>query len=248
MSAPGRLLMAGAILVLGAPATAQAAPTPEPDSPGVEATPEAAEGVPTEVTSWFRADGWEILASQAGDKIGLGTDEMDHAGMGLVRTVSTWSDAYVDGVSTNRAVVALEEWVAPITVDDAGAGVLRARLADDGEIQLVAVEPSPELAAAMPALAPDAPVVHDAVLDGWFTVEEDRVRPLDANARDSLAGTLTLEAYQPFVTERYLADEAPTSPETTASTWMPAAWAGGIAALLLAWAGVIVWLRRDGAR
>ncbi|MFC7406546.1 hypothetical protein [Georgenia alba] len=242
-------LLAAATTLLGLVVTVAAATfaagTPTPDARTAPPQPEAVDGVPAEVLAWYQTAASVVLAEQATSRLDLAPGEGEEAELGLVRTVSAWSPGLVAGTDLDPPVVAREEWISPVRIDGEGVGVLRAAFGDDGQVQVTSLEASGGLADAMLGLAPTGPVVHDDMLDAWFTVSGGEVGPLDDAARDALAGTVPIELYQPFVTERYSEEEVVQVP--AGPSWVPAAWVGAVLAVLLAWAGLIVWLRRDNA-
>lgn len=219
--------------------------------PGVEPEagngPAIAEGVPGEVAAWFRDEGRETLTEQAVAGLDLDPEVEEEAVLGLVRPVTTWSPEFVEGAGTTTPVAETGEWMAPVRVADEGVGVLRVTWEGGEEpVRLETLEPAPDLAAAVLALAADDPLVHDLVLDAWFAVIDGEVRPVDEDARDSLAGSLPVEDYQPFVVDRYSEPGAELE-AVDRPTWTPAAWTAGIIAVVLAWTALVVWLRRENA-
>ena len=124
---------------------------------------------------------------------------------GPVRTVMTWSDGLLAGTDLTPAVqpVSPEEWAAPLELDDAAVGVLFASRDGEGQPLRSDVRGDADLGEGLRALDLATPLVHDEPLDGWFTVSDGEVRPLDAVARDALAGAVPVEVYQPLVQQRY---------------------------------------------
>ncbi|GAA4417715.1 hypothetical protein GCM10023169_06450 [Georgenia halophila] len=238
------VLLAVATAVLAVLAVPPAYATPTPGAP--VADPQAEPDVPSEVARWFRTQGWEVLANRASSQLELEPGQRDEATLGLVRTVSTWSPGYIAGTDPDPPTVEAEQWISPVRLDSQGVGVLQVSLGEDGEVGDASLMPTAGLADVLLSLAPGDLVIHDPVLDAWFTIMDGEVRPLDDAAQNSLAGTLPVEAYQPFVADRYRSDTGTgQQPADTVPTWEPVAWAGSVLLLLLAWAATIVWLRRD---
>jgi hypothetical protein len=116
-----------------------------------------------------------------------------------------------------------------------------------GKVESLQLRAVPDLATALLDLAPERPAVHDVPLDAWFTVADGDVLPLDDAARAALAGAVPLDVYRSFVQERYAVSNPnqPGSAVPAEHSWAPAAWVAAALLLLLGWAGVVVWLRRE---
>ncbi|GAA4287697.1 hypothetical protein [Georgenia daeguensis] len=249
-SRPSRHLRAGLLTLLAlltllgpagpASATAEAGP--------VTQAPPVAEGVPEKVAQWFRTEAAGVVSTQGGAELDLSAEQRAGVAIGLVRTVSTWSAGFRSGGEADPPLEATSRWVAPLSLGQEGVGVLVAGLDPNGVVGPEQLRAAPDLAEALLALGPAQPVVHDVPLDAWFTVDGGKVLPLDDAARASLAGAVALDVYRPFVQERYaVADpNQPGSAVPDAHSWAPAAWVAAALLLLLGWAGVVVWLRREG--
>lgn len=230
------------LLVPAGPAAATAEAGPVTQAPAV------AEGVPEKVAQWFRTEAADVVSTQGGAELDLSAEQRADVEIGLVRTVSTWSVGFRSGGDADPPLEATSRWVAPLSRGQEGVGVLVAGLDANGVVGPEQLRAAPDLADALVVLGPDEPVVHDVPLDAWFTVTGGEVLPLDDAARASLAGAVALEVYRPFVQERYaVADpNQPGSAVPDEHSWAPAAWVAAALLLLLGWAGVVVWLRREG--
>jgi hypothetical protein len=231
-----------ALLAPAGPASATAESGPLTQAPPV------AEGVPEKVTQWFRTEAAAVVSTQGGAELDLSAEQRGAVEIGLVRTVSTWSAGFRSGGDADPPLEATSRWVAPLSLGPEGVGVLVAGLDANGVVGPEQLRAAPDLADALLVLGPAQSVVHDVPLDAWFTVVAGEVLPLDDAARASLAGAVALEVYRPFVQERYaVADpNQPGSAVPDAHSWAPAAWVAAALLLLLGWAGVVVWLRREG--
>jgi hypothetical protein len=234
-----------AMLLALAPA-GQAAATAEAGP--VAQAPAVAEGVPEEVAQWFRTEAADVIRTQGGAELDLSAEQRGAVEIGLVRTVSTWSAGFRSDGDPDPPLETTARWVAPLSVDGEGVGVLVAGLGGNGDVGAQQLRAAPDLAGALLGLGPTQPAVHDVPLDAWFTVASSEVLPLDDAARASLAGAVALDVYRPFVQERYaVADpNQPGSALPDQHSWAPAAWVAAALLLLLGWAGVVVWLRREG--
>lgn len=182
---------ARAALSSGTPSTAT--PTPGPTQ-----TPPAP-ALPEEIADWFTTE-----APEAVEAAGLG--EGADIDVGRPRQVTTWSAAFIAGDAGVGSVETLEEWVAPVLElpeeDDEPAplGVVRASDADPPE--LVQVDPDLELAGALADLGPGVTVVFDTAVGGWFALADGEVWPITAEARTVLQGSLEVDVFQSFLSER----------------------------------------------
>ncbi|UNX54320.1 hypothetical protein MF406_15565 [Georgenia sp. TF02-10] len=214
------------------------------DTDDAAPAPPVVPGVPEQVAAWFR-DGALAAASAATTDLG---QERDSLRLGLVRPVHTWSAAFLGGGNPEPATVAVDRWAAPLLTDGGARAVVLAQL-DGGQAGLEEVLTDADLAGALADLPADVPFVHDDPLDGWFSVAEGEVRPLDEAAREVLAGPAPVDVYQPFVVARYAgADGAEPGQAAPAAeperSWSPVVVVGVVLLVLLVWAGLIVWLRR----
>ncbi|MCK6209922.1 hypothetical protein KZX45_05135 [Georgenia sp. EYE_87] len=240
----GVLALIGLFMLLApagpAAATAEVGP--------VTQAPPVAEGVPEKVAQWFRTEAADVVSTQGGAELDLSAEQRGAVEIGLVRTVSTWSAGFRAGGEADPPLEVTSRWVAPLSLGPEGVGVLVAGLDTNGVVGAEQLRSAPDLADALLALGPAQPVVHDVPLDAWFTVAAGEVLPLDDAARASLAGAVALDVYRPFVQERYaVADpNQPGSALPDAHSWAPAAWVAAALLLLLGWAGLVVWLRREG--
>ncbi|PFG40477.1 hypothetical protein ATJ97_3007 [Georgenia soli] len=250
MSLPRRTvrgaLTALLVVLLAVVLSPGAAATPEP-GPAAQ-TPPVAEGVPDQVAQWFRSKAGDVIATQGGAELDLGAEQRAAVQLGLVRTVTTWSAGFRSpGGDPQPPLETTSRWVSPIDLDGQGVGVLVAGLDGTGTVVAEQLRHSPDLADALLELAPERPAIHDVPLDAWFTVADGDVLPLDDAAHAALAGAVPLEVYRSFVQERYAVSNPnqPGSAVPDEHSWAPAVWVAAALLLLLGWAGVVVWLRRE---
>jgi hypothetical protein len=213
----------------------------------------ATEGVPAEVVDWYAAEVAPALTAAGADELeGLDADQRARTVPGTIRPVMTWAPGVIAGTDLDPPAVPTEQWVAPLLYEGTAVGVLFTVLDDDGAPALDHIHGGEDLSAAVVGLTPADPFVHDVPLDAWFTVSDGVVRPLDEAARDTLAGSVPLEVYQPFLAERYaeVDDDAGHDPVAAdRREWVPVAVVAGSLLVLLAWAALVVWLRRpEGER
>jgi hypothetical protein len=245
----GVLALLGVVALLLALALAPAGPAAATAEAGpVAQAPPVAEGVPEEVAQWYRTEAAEVIRTQGGSELDLSAEQRSAVEIGLVRTVSTWSAGFRSAGDPDPPLETTARWVAPLSLDGQGVGVLVAGLDDNGVVGAQQLRAAPDLAGDLLGLGPSQPAVHDVPLDAWFTVTAGEVMPLDDAARASLAGAVALDVYRPFVQERYaVADpNQPGSAVPDEHSWAPAAWVAAALLLLLGWAGVVVWLRHEG--
>lgn len=184
---------AGAVAVLPAGTLPAATPTPEPTQ-----TPPAPT-LPDEVADWFTT-----AAPEAVEAAGLG--EGADIDVGRPRQVTTWSEAFIAGEVGVDPVENLDEWVAPVlelpAEDDEPSPLAVARASDTDAPELVQVDPDAELAGALADLAPGVTVVLDDAVGGWFALADGEVWPITAEARTVLQGSLGVDVFQSFLSER----------------------------------------------
>ena len=178
------------------------APPAAPADPRATATPTPTETPPTpalreDVADWFSAEALEAVE----DAEVVDGDEFD---VGRPRRVTTWSAEFISGDTRAEPVERLDEWVAPVTEPPEEDGdpvpVAVVRAADP--LELLEVEPDPELAGALAGLAPGATVVRDPAVAGWFALADGEVWPITAEARTVLQGSLAVDVFQSFLSER----------------------------------------------
>jgi hypothetical protein len=207
-----------------------------------------AEGVPEQVAQWFRSEAGDVIATQGGAELDLGAEQRAAVELGVVRTVTTWSAGFrAPGGDPQPPLETTSRWVSPIGLDGTGVGVLVAGLDGSGSVVAEQLRQGPDLADALLELAPERPAIHDVPLDAWFTIVDGDVLPLDDAAHAALAGAVPLEVYRSFVQERYAVSNPnqPGSAVPDEHSWAPAVWVAAALLLLLGWAGVVVWLRRE---
>ena len=178
------------------------APPAAPADPRATATPTPTETPPVpalreDVADWFSAEALEAVE----DAEVVDGDEFD---VGRPRRVTTWSAEFISGDTRAEPVERLDEWVAPVTEPPEEDGdpvpVAVVRAADP--VELLEVEPDPELAGALAGLAPGATVVRDPAVAGWFALADGEVWPITAEARTVLQGSLAVDVFQSFLSER----------------------------------------------
>ncbi|GAA1633244.1 hypothetical protein [Georgenia ruanii] len=250
-SAAVAALAVAAGLVLGPAGPAQAAR--DDDAATSTPAPAVGPGVPAEVAEWFRAEGPNAVIAGAAQLPELTPQQRGEVRVGPVRTVMTWSEGLLAGTDLTPAVqpASPEQWAAPLELGEAAVGVLLAGREGAGRQLHAEVRGDAALGEAVRGLDLATPLVHDEPLDGWFAVGDGEVRPLDAAARDALAGAVPVEVYQPLVAQRYeryhqaaSAEPGSAAEQARAGGSGAVVWVAGVVVVLLVWAGVIVWLRR----
>ncbi|MFH5822116.1 hypothetical protein [Georgenia sp. AZ-5] len=250
----GLAVLAGALLgpalPAGATPTSRAATSGRTAEDAAPAGPvQTGPGVPADVAEWFTSQAGDAVAARGVGELDVTVAERGELRPGVVRTVMTWSEGLVQGTDVTPPTRETDHWIAPLLLDGSAVGALVAAR-EDGAVDVADVSGDTDLAEELQSLPLATHVVHDVPLDAWFTVEEGEVSPLDAAARDSLAGAVPVEVYQRFVEERHAtgdADEpgsAAPQPQDAGDAARAVAWVAAGAAALLVWAGIQVWLRR----
>lgn len=153
------------------------------------------------------------------------------------------------GLADERTVADPAESPDPATEEEEAnpgeyLGMLHAERIDNGGIRLQSFVPGAAPARDLASLDSEAMLVFDEVLDAWFAIVDGEVQPADADARESLAGSISLRDYQFFVAERYAADGDATAEGGGSASAEPAIWTAGILGSLLMLTAAIVWLRK----
>lgn len=236
---------------LGLAPAAGATPAPEGTaSPSPSPSPVAvADGVPADVVEWFTTQTGPVVATEgAGELDELTAEERGQVVPGTVRPVMGWAPGVLDGTDLEPPALATRQWVAPLLLGEEPVGSLFVAADPDGAGPVLDhIDASADLAAALAELDPAASLVYDAPLDAWFAVSDAVVRPVGEAAGEVLAGAVALETYQPFLAERYAAGDDPAqdhAPPEEGGGWGPVAVVAAVLVLVLAWAALVVWLRR----
>lgn len=228
-----RLLAGLAAALAVAPAVLAAAAVELPDAPAP-------------VVLWFGEEAPGVV--QTSENSGLPPETLVTVEVGEAVAVGTWSEDFLAGRSTAEPVVASGEWVAPVTIDGTGIGAVVAAGGEAGAIADHRVIWDDALGAALTGNP-----THDFVLDpqsaGWFRLGSEELTPVTAEAKDLLAGSLPIADYQPFLVERYRADDNPAPPPEAQDPdrLRPVLVTAGIALAVLLSVGVVVWIRRPEA-
>lgn len=201
---------------------------------------------PGPVLAWFTEDA--VAAATTSESSGLSAEELARLAVGTPINVGMWSEDFVAGVTTAEPVVASAEWVAPVTLDGAGLGAVVAATAADGAVEDHRVIWDEDLGYALGSFLATTFILDEGTT-GWFRLGGDVLTPVTAGAKDVLAGSIDVRAYQPFLVERYsTAQEEETAPSEGGGPLLgPVTITAGAVVAMLALVGVIVWIRRPEA-
>ncbi len=231
-----RASVAAALLAfLAAPAVAAAGVAPL----DVPAPPEP-------VVAWLLEEGPAAVTKS--ETSGLAADELAEAAIGSPTSVHVWSEDFIAGGDEGEPAVPSGEWVAPVTLGGAGVGAIVVVEGDAGvaDHRLVWDE---DLGSALVAFQATTFILDEAT-SGWFRLGGDILTPVTVEARDVLAGSIDVNAYQPFLVARYGGgggDEPAAPAEGDAILPRPVMVAAGVAVGVLALVGAVVWIRRPEA-
>lgn len=201
---------------------------------------------PGPVLAWFAEEG--VVAATTSESSGLSAEELTRLAVGTPINVGLWSEDFLAGVTTAEPVVASGEWVAPVTLDGAGLGAIVAAAAGDGAVADHRVLWDEDLGYALVSFLATTFILDEGTT-GWFRLGGDVLTPVTAEAKDVLAGSIDVRAYQPFLVERYSTaqEEEAVPSEGGGPLLRPVAITAAAVVALLALVGVIVWVRRPEA-
>lgn len=236
MAAPihavARVLGLAAVVLVLAPQAALALPRLEPTD---ETDPAAAP-----VVEWLTTSGPGVIASAEGT--GLSPEQLAEVEAGSPVRVSEWTPRFVAGDPTADAVRPLDQWVAPLVLDDTGVGALHVVLAD-GSVSTHYELWDAELGRALVAY-PEATYIVEAGTNVWFRISSNTLSPASMEARQLLAGSMGIEEYQPFLVARFQAQSTPAVPsESQETNRTPVIVTAAIMGALLGIAGILAWIR-----
>lgn len=199
--------------------------------------------VPGTVEAWLEAEGPTAVATS--ETSFLPVEDLVAAVIGGATSVHVWSQDYAAGDTWEDAVVPSDEWVAPVLLEGAGVGAIVVA-ESDGSIVDHRLVWDPDLGADLAAFQATTFILDDAS-GGWFRLGGDILTPVTGEARDVLAGSIDIGAYQPFLVARLGGGgEEPAVPAEPGGMerLLPVAVAAGVLAGLLVIVGVVVWVRR----
>ncbi|MGM0384583.1 MAG: hypothetical protein ACQERF_01180 [Actinomycetota bacterium] len=198
---------------------------------------------PASVVAWFEEEGLGVVTTS--ESSGLSPEELTAVELGEPVSVAMWSEEFLAGRRGAEPVTASGEWVAPITRDGAGIGALVASGDDSGGIAGQRVIWDEDLGNALASRLAST-FILDEQTSGWFRLGLEELVPITAEARDVLAGTISVTAYQPFLVERRGPDDEPQPlPEDRGPDQLrPVLVTAGIALGVLVSVGAVVWIRR----
>ncbi len=173
--------------------------------------------VPAEVATY--ANDESGLLADLDDLFGIGSggdgvDFNDTTEIGQLNRVFAFTPDFLAGVATDAPVERLNEWTAPITVNDAPIGV--------ATIWINPATVAPELAdfvrgstvtVALSDIADDASLVRDDNTDAWFSLEGGMLSPL-VSGTSGISGATPLSVYQGLLGGRDATVPAPVSADT----------------------------------
>lgn len=222
------LALAALMLVIGAPAAAVV----EPDQ--VAADP---------LDEWMQSEGRAVVV--ASETSSLSAEQRTQVAIGDPVAVWAWASSYSAGRTGADPLVATAQWAAPLSLDGAAVGVLIVSVDSASTVTDHREVWNTDLGSAILAV-PGASFIHDVDIDGWFRLAGDIVTPITANARGVLAGSLTVDEYQPYLVQRLQPSAAPVVDEQVQPRGVqtPVVVAAVVVFGLLAAALTSVWARR----
>ncbi|HZK04389.1 MAG TPA: hypothetical protein VFC82_00910 [Actinomycetaceae bacterium] len=180
------------------------------------------------------------------DGSGLSLDRLAAVTSGHPEHGTTWTRAFLAGVSGIEPVELTNFWITPLMLDSVGVGCIQLEVVDD--------EIEDHLTLWDRGLGHDLLANRGAtyVTEGegavWFRLTDGVLTPVSRAARDVLAGTMLIEEYQPFLVGRLGAGENGPNEKGTemAGSLVPVSVTAAALVGVLGLAGVVVWLRRRG--
>ncbi len=221
-------LSAALAWLLAAPALAVTTPEPAPS---------------TNLTAWIANEAPQVVA--ASETSSLTPEERATVDFADPLPVWSWDPAFAEGRPGADPLAPTSQWVSALSLDGAGLGVLvvsadeTLTVTDHREIW------DPQLAAALLAV-PAASLVYDEDLDAWVRVAGEILTPITNKAKDTLAGSLPVDEYQPYLRDRLHPAPAPVTVEEAEPQGMatPVIIAAAVVTGLLALTLTTVWVRR----
>ena len=214
----GALIAVGIVAAfLGAPAASAAAPIPD-----------------------------DVVAAFSVEALPLVKEELNAAtGFGTIHQINVWSDALRHGDTGDAPIVAIDEWIAPIT-NDAGAaiGVYRVWRDSPGALARYAgYDIDAALGASMSNMSADLDLVNEPETASWYSFDGSFVRPLNEQGQaqfsdptqiDDVASALAARTAQTDLDEH----------NVVFNGWLM----GGIGLAILACVGVLAYVQARGRR
>lgn len=192
---------------------------------------------PAPLTAWVETDGpAAVLATE----VPLPDERFGDVAVGQLTPVHAWSTEFKDGEADAEPLVLTDRWVAPVVVDGTGVGALVTTVDNAGEVVSHSVLWDHELGSSL-AKIQGAAFIVDAQTGAWFRLGGEILTPVNAEARDVLAGSIDVHIYQAFLQERPEEGNqyVPENPQL-APVWIT----GATLAVVLFMAGILVWARR----
>lgn len=245
------LALAALALLLGftaltAPASAAAPPSatePAPESTSAQVSPG-----PAPVADLLANDLDRALAQIPTAELGTLAGRAEKLTAGPTLEVLTWNGERARGDTAAPVAVPTGRWLAVLR--DAGnpVGTVEVAWEEGGRARVVGAGDDPDLAADLEALPAGQSVVEDPIGGGHFMIVAGRVTPVDAAAREVLAGSVPADDFMALLAQQQ-AQRTPTpapAVEEAGRWWIPLAVGGGVLAVLLT-VGFAVWLQRPDA-
>lgn len=192
-----------------------------------------AEGsVPTEVAAYVTSG---ALVAQLNDVYGVnaegdGIDFDDTTEPGVIERVHVWSAAQLAGEDTEHPLDLVNEWVVPISIDDAPVGIATIWINPATvDPELASFTADADLAAALSAIEKGSSLVRDVPNSAWLALDDDGTLTALVPGSTGLTTPVPLDE----VALLPPSDAAPTAPDSGAGV----GWAIAVVLFLL---GVIV--------
>ncbi len=125
---------------------------------------------------------------------GIAFDETAKAGQ--LNRAFAFTDAYLNGETTETPIQLVNEWTAPITIADEPVGLALIWINQTTiDPELADFTADPTLATALAEVPADVTLVHDADRSAWFTLVETELTPLVPGS-SGVTAPISLEDYQ----------------------------------------------------
>lgn len=237
------------LLALGWALTAAATPSPDIPSAAVTAPPGERPAVPApppQVTELLGPGLSAALADLPGTDLGDLAGAQDELEAGPARPVWRWNPARVAGDDSATAVEPTGRWTATLLAGGELVGRVEVETDDAGRAAVTEVDDDPELGSDLQRIPGGRPLVDDPHTPGWYAFDGARVLPVDAAAREHLAGSLDIDRFLALGAAPE-ATPAPSAPAAPSHPWRLPLLAGGGVLAVLGVTAATVWLRRpDG--
>lgn len=165
--------------------------------------------VPDDVQSYFEGEALTIVRANSEGEVTVGQEGPDYsevAGFGTIREIHTWSSAFILGGDASRALVSMNEWIAPMESSGGPAGTFIVVKRDGlGKAEFSSYDNNVELASALQDMPEDGgALVLDPPSGGWYVVRDGAVSGVSTSGKADVPAPIALVDYQRHLAERYV--------------------------------------------